>query len=152
MTRTIRTLALAALTLTTGLASASSVLSYVATYDAQGYYSNVATLDANQNGVTTSLFVPASLLGLDDVSGTDESGSVQLTAITTSVSGVSFDLNAASIASTALQDGMLRVDVIAYSDGWQGNGVYPVVLTLKNTSTGQSVDVQANVVVTNNAE
>ncbi|PYE50455.1 hypothetical protein [Deinococcus yavapaiensis] len=152
MTRTIRTLALSALTLTTSLASASSVLSYVATYDAQGYYSNVATVNANQNGVTTSLFMPASLLGFDDVSGTDESGRVQLTAVTSAVQGVSFDLNATSIASTALQDGMLRVDVIAYSDGWQGNGVYPVTLTLKNTQRGQSVDVQANVVVTNNLE
>ena len=155
MKTTLRTLALstlAALTFTAGLASASSVLSYVTTYDAHGYYSNVATVNANQGGVTTSLFVPADLLGFDDASGTDESGRVQLTAITRAVEGVSFDLDAASIASTKLHDGMLRLDVIAYSDGLQSNGVYPVTLTVRNTSTGQSIDVQANVIVTNNGE
>lgn len=152
----IRTLALSALAALTfavpSLASASTVLSYVTTYDAQGFYSHVATLNANQNGAATSLFVPAGLLGLSDASGTDESAKVQLTAVTSAVNGVAFDLDAASIAATELQGGMLRFDVIAYSDGLQGNGVYPVVLTLKNTQTGQSIDVQANVIVTNNGE
>lgn len=150
MKNTIRTLALCAAFF--AASSFAGATSYVTTYDAQGYFSNVATLDANQSGVTTKLFVPAGLLGLSGASGTDESATVRLTAITSAVKGVSFDLDAALLASTALQDGMLRVDVVASSDGMQSNGVYPVVLTLKNIRTGQSVDVQAHVVVTNNLE
>ncbi|PYE52738.1 hypothetical protein [Deinococcus yavapaiensis] len=140
---------LLALALTTSLVPAAfAQSSFLQTYDANGFYYTDLQVNADASGEYTGVFVRGGDVGVDAASGQDVTSQLELVSVT-APSGLDVSLDSATATNMASWNGdLVALSLLATTDGTLSNGVYPVVVTLRNKATGETTQFAASVVVT----